>query len=74
VDVFDGVKLIQSFGDLGLKGDYSDRFIVSENTWEINPPAEIHFGLNISAYVRFPQRKTGVIFHGAGAHLEQQFM
>jgi hypothetical protein len=72
VDVYDGVKRIQSFRDLGLKGDYSVKFIESENIWEINPPAEINFGLNISAYVRFPQRKTEVIFHGAGAHLEQQ--
>ena len=57
VDVFDGVKLIQSFRELSLKGDYSDKFIESENTWQINPPAEINFGLNISAYVRFPQKK-----------------
>jgi hypothetical protein len=74
VDVFDGVKLIKSFRDLSLKGDYSEKFIESENRWEINPPAEINFGLNISAYVRFPQVRTEVIFHGAGAHIEQQAM
>jgi Family of unknown function (DUF6519) len=71
VDVFDGVKQIQSFGDLRLKGDYSDKFTESENTLEINPPAEIKFGLNISAHVRFHKKDTEVIFHGAGAHLEQ---
>lgn len=53
VHIYDGPRIIKAFDNLRLSGDHArtpDKF----NTFLIDPPTEVHFGLGVSVCVQFP--------------------
>lgn len=52
IHIWDGRRLVKEFNDLSLTGDHSGD-IDSSNSWTIDPPAQIAFGLGISVGARF---------------------
>lgn len=71
VHLYDGPKLIKAFDDLRLSGDHG-RVADRSNTFLIDPPREINFGLGISVSVQFqasaePKPPRWILFTTAGA-------
>ena len=71
VHVYDGPRLIKAWDDLKLAGDHG-RAADRSNTFLIDPPQEIHFGLGISVAVQFPaspetKPPRWILFTTAGA-------
>jgi hypothetical protein len=72
VGIRDGSKDVKKFIDLNLSGDHSSN-VDSANSWVIDPPTTIFFGLGISlkANIASPHPDTpqnsGIIFTTAGA-------
>lgn len=58
VHIYDGNKKIRSFDGLSLNGDHS-KSIDGLNTWYMNPPQEIYYGLGISIGISFPDGTDG---------------
>lgn len=52
--IWDGSRIVKSFNNLALTGDHSAN-IDNDNTWDINPPITILFGLGLSIGVQFLQ-------------------
>lgn len=71
VHFYDGPRLIKAFDNLRLSGDHArtpDKF----NTFLIDPPTEVHFGLGVSVCVQFPaspeqKPPRWILFTTAGA-------
>jgi hypothetical protein len=71
VHVYDGPKLIKSFDDLRLAGEHG-RTPDRANTFSLEAPQEINFGLGISVSVQFPSSSDQkpprwILFTTAGA-------
>jgi hypothetical protein len=71
VHVYDGPRLIKAFDNLKLSGDHG-RAMDKANTFLIDPPTEINFGLSISVSVQFPtspeqKPPRWILFTTAGA-------
>jgi len=47
--VYDGPSKVQAFDDIALEGDHTGDS--DSNTWVIDPPLEIHFGLGMSVLI-----------------------
>ncbi len=71
IHLYDGNTKVGWFEGLALQGDHPQSVIDSNNSWLINPPKTILFGLGISAQVWFGLTQNGVIpefvFYTAGA-------
>lgn len=71
VHVYDGPRLIKAFDNLKLSGDHG-RAMDRSNTFLIDPPADVNFGLGISVNVQFPvateqKPPRWILFTTAGA-------
>jgi hypothetical protein len=71
VHVYDGPRKVRAFDNLHLQGDHSGG-IDPSNSWAVNPPLTIAFGLGISIGVQFSigidsPIDTGMLFTTAGA-------
>jgi len=53
VHIYDGPKVIKTFDNLRLSGDHA-RALDRSNTFTIDPPKEVAFGLGLSIKVEFP--------------------
>lgn len=74
VHVYDGPRLIKAFDGLKLAGDHA-RALDRSNTFLIDAPAEIIFGLGISVSVQFPtspeqKPPRWILFTTAGAEFK----
>jgi hypothetical protein len=74
VHLYDGKQKKKSFNDLNLSGDHGSR-PDSSNTWIINPPLAIQYGLGLSICVNFGNKGgrnvwPEVVFSSAGAEFE----
>lgn len=74
IHVYDGVRTVKEFNGLSLTGAHHDG-IDAENSWEINPPITILYGLGISVGVEFgPHVIEGwpaILFTTAGADFKE---
>lgn len=71
VHVYDGPRMVKAFDKLQLVGDHG-RALDRSNTFLIDPPAEINFGLSVSVAVQFPPSSEQkpprwILFTTAGA-------
>lgn len=70
VHVYDGPNKVKAFEGLVLSGDHSAG-IDSSNSWDIDPPIEIRYGLGISVCAQFGWTVYGehpkILFTTAGA-------
>lgn len=69
VRVRDGSRLVTAFTNLNLVGDHSSGPEDNINSWKIDPPAGIAFGLGISVAAAIP-RHQAIIFTTAGADFQ----
>jgi len=69
VHAYDAGWKFKSFDNLSLSGNHST--IDDYNSWLIDPPREIIYGLGISVHVDFGERRKdsvpGILFRSAGA-------
>lgn len=76
VHVYDGQRKVKAFDGLALSGDHSGG-IDASNSWVIDPPITILYGLGISVGVEFgPQDNIGIpwpeiLFTTAGADFKK---
>jgi hypothetical protein len=78
VHVWDGRKLIKEVDELNLSGDHLDG-IDTSNSWLVDPPTELRFGLGISVKVQFGAKTRdkdreivpGILFVAVGAEFDQ---
>jgi hypothetical protein len=68
IHFYDGPTAFKVIDDLNLQGEHS-RAIDTSNSWKIDPPLEIKYGLGISVYVRSTvrDRQGEILFTTAGA-------
>ena len=70
IQLYNGRQKIKSFGGLSLSGKHSTS-VDSSNSWTINPPIEMIFGVAICVNVDFGNAQTGSVpnirFAAAGA-------
>jgi hypothetical protein len=71
IHVYDGPRLIKAYADLRLAGDHA-RVLDRTNTFTIDPPAEVQYGLGLSVCVQFPaspeqKPPRWILFTTAGA-------
>jgi len=75
VHVYDGPRKVKTFEGLALSGDHSTA-IDASNSWVINPPIQIMYGLGLSVGVEFgPVDNAGmpwpeILFTAAGADFQ----
>jgi hypothetical protein len=74
--IYDGPRIVKAFNDLSLTGDHSSG-IDADNSWVIDPPITIYYGLGFSVGVQFLQDNPSdpvnpfgsILFTTAGADL-----
>jgi hypothetical protein len=74
VHIYDGPKLVKAFDNLRLAGDHA-RALDRANTFTIETPSEINFGLGLSVSVAFPasteqKPPRWILFTTAGAEFK----
>jgi len=74
IHLYDGPRRIKTFDGLALSGDHSGG-IDASNSWVIDPPITVMYGLGISVGVRFGNRDSstypGILFTSAGADFKR---
>jgi hypothetical protein len=71
IHIYDGPRLIKAFDNLRLTGDHA-RVLDRSNSFTIDPPCEVLFGLGLSVSVQFPaspeqKPPRWILFTTAGA-------
>lgn len=69
VHVYDGQKKVKAFDNLSLQGNHAGA-VDASNSWAVNPPLTIYFGLGISVGVHFGATSVAIpeiVFYSAGA-------
>lgn len=71
VHIYDGPRLIKAYDDLRLAGDHA-RALDRSNSFTIDPPYEVQYGLGLSVSVQFPaspepKPPRWILFTTAGA-------
>jgi hypothetical protein len=70
VDMCDGPEIIQSYTELKLNEDYSNRIVKDKNLLTIIDPREIRFGLSLCAHVKLMGETHYIGFYGIGARFK----